>query len=178
MISACCLNIQSSRTLLWSKKDVYLVDKAQSDPAATTYFAGPQPTYSKAKGRELSNPQGSRASWEWGPLTHQSRRESRPPGKQLSQWEWPSGDSSPPHLVTITHIRRLWAQDQTENQNCCIKQNKWLNTCGCNAVKSHKGIKAGGGTCQCPAKAIRKKSPCPVVTSDISSVWKIPVRIF
>jgi len=36
-----------------TKKDVYLVERAQSDPAATTYFAGPQPTYSKAKGRGL-----------------------------------------------------------------------------------------------------------------------------
>ncbi len=40
-------------SIMGAKKDVYLVDKAQSDPAATTYFAGPQPTYSKAKGREL-----------------------------------------------------------------------------------------------------------------------------
>lgn len=31
----------------------YLVERAHSDPTATTYLAGPQPTYSKAMGRGL-----------------------------------------------------------------------------------------------------------------------------
>lgn len=31
----------------------YLVDRAHSEPTATTYLAGPQPTYSKAMGRGL-----------------------------------------------------------------------------------------------------------------------------
>lgn len=32
---------------------LYLVDKAQRDPTATTYFAGPHPTYANATGRGL-----------------------------------------------------------------------------------------------------------------------------
>jgi len=43
-------------------------------------------------------------------------------------------------------------------------------TCGCNAVKSHKGVKACGRASKCPAKAIRQKAPYPVIAGDINSV--------
>ncbi len=81
---ACCLNIQSSRTVLWKQRKMFTWLIKHRAILRNNIFRRPPPTYSKANGGNSSHPAG-RGIWEWGPLTHQSRRESRPPGKQLSQ---------------------------------------------------------------------------------------------
>lgn len=116
----------ASRTTLWKQRKMFTWLKEHRAILQLLHISqAPSPHIQKPRVEDFSHPADSRASWGWGLLTHQSRQGSRPAGKQLYQWEWPSGDSSPPRLVRITNISTLGTQDQIgRSGNNCISD--WI----------------------------------------------------